>query len=132
MSIHSRRAARSVLEALRENGNAGTPVLHWFSGTPRELRFAIDRGCWFSVGIPMLRSRKGRALVAQMPQERVLTESDGPFVELNEGAVHPWDVAIAEAELQQLWGIPYEDTRAVLDDNLARLMAITVKATADQ
>ena len=132
MSIHSRRAAGRVLEALRENGDAGTMVLHWFSGTPRELQLAIDLGCWFSVGIPMLRSKKGRELVEQMPQDRVLTESDGPFVELNEGPANPWDVAIAEAELQELWGIPYENTRAVLDDNLARLLAITVKATGDQ
>ena len=43
--------------------DAGISILHWFSGTVSELTAAIDFGCWFSVGLPMLRSKKGQALV---------------------------------------------------------------------
>jgi len=54
MSIHSRRASREVLDALEAFPNAGTAVLHWFSGSARDLDRAVSLGCWFSVGPGML------------------------------------------------------------------------------
>src|ERR1700693_5301866 len=79
MSVHSRYAAGEVLDCLERYPDAGTAVLHWFSGSTRNLGRANELGCWFSVGPAMLRSRKGRDLAVQMPRERILTESDGPF-----------------------------------------------------
>ena len=79
MSIHSRRASKAVIDRLEGCPEAGTPVLHWFSGSLRDLDRAVDLGSWFSVGPAMLRTEKGRALAARMPRERMLTESDGPF-----------------------------------------------------
>lgn len=79
MSIHSRGAERRVVELLATTNHAGVPVLHWFSGGFVELETAVRIGCWFSVGPSMLHGAKGRALVARMPQHRVLPETDGPF-----------------------------------------------------
>jgi TatD DNase family protein len=62
MSIHSRRAAGAVLDRLEGHTGAGSPVLHWFSGTKRELERAMKLGCWFSVGPVMLQTEKGRDL----------------------------------------------------------------------
>jgi TatD DNase family protein len=45
LSIHSRRAASAVLDLLEEKREAGTPILHWFSGTERELARASALGC---------------------------------------------------------------------------------------
>src|SRR3546814_10842246 len=61
ISLHSRRAAGEVLDAIESIRDAGTPILHWFSGTGRQLDRAIDLGCWFSVGPAMLRTEKGRS-----------------------------------------------------------------------
>lgn len=41
--------ATPVLDRITELSSAGIPVLHWFSGSKRELRRAIDLGCWFSI-----------------------------------------------------------------------------------
>jgi TatD DNase family protein len=123
MSIHSRAAAGAVLASLKRFPNAGTPVLHWFSGTLGELDVAISFGCWFSVGLPMLRSKKGRMIVSRIPRDRVLTETDGPFVESNGTPVQPWDVDVAEKELASLWRLPFEDTQATLRNNLESLRA---------
>lgn len=84
MSIHCRRATSSVLDCLAEFPDAGVPVLHWFSGSKRELRRAIDLGCWFSIGPTMLKSAKARSLVQEMPKNRVLTETDGPLLKSEE------------------------------------------------
>lgn len=124
LSIHSRRAAGPVLDHLERVTNAGTPVMHWFSGSLRELMRAVDLGCWFSVGPAMLAGEKGRALTARMPRDRVLTETDGPFVRLEEQPAYPWDAAIAVAGLAELWGVPRQEAERLLRENLRRLTSI--------
>lgn len=111
LSIHSRRATTSVLDVLESNRGAGTPVLHWFSGNQRELTRAVDLGCWFSVGPAMVASQKGCALVGRMPRDRVLTESDGPFAQVNGRSALPWDADIAVAELANVWAEPLQVVR---------------------
>ncbi|MCR9215623.1 MAG: TatD family hydrolase [bacterium] len=123
MSIHSRRAARDVLGVLRRFPDAGVPVLHWFSGTLAELQEAIDMGCWFSVGSPMMHSKSGRALIARIPKTRLLTESDGPFVQHSGGPAYPWQVIETSAELSRVWGVDPKVVSAQLEDNLACLLS---------
>lgn len=122
MSLHSRRAAKPVLDALEAIPGAGTPIMHWFSGTNRELDRAIDLGCWFSVGPAMLRGEKGRQLVARMPRDRILTESDGPFAQIDGRSVYPWEVTDAIVELANIWVA--EDDHIVEDQLLKNLRTI--------
>lgn len=122
LSIHSRRASGAVLEQLDAHRAAGTPVLHWFSGTLGELKRAITLGCWFSVGPAMLRGRRGQELAARMPRECVLTESDGPFAQLNGRALYPWDVEHAVVALSKIWRITPTEAATTLSDNLRRLL----------
>ena len=121
ISIHSRRASTPVLDLLELYPGSGTPILHWFSGTVRELERAIRLGCWFSVGPVMLRSKKGRELTVRIPKERVLTESDGPFAQLNGRSIYPWEVIYAVNELSKLWGIDQKAVEKKILNNLERL-----------
>ena len=123
LSIHSRRAASPVLDALERKLLAGSPVLHWFSGSKKELDRAIGMGCWFSVGPAMLNSAKGRGLLAAMPREKVLTESDGPFARLGARMVSPNDVARAEECLANIWSMPVSKVKVALRENLQRLVS---------
>lgn len=93
ISIHSRGAATAVLDVLEAHPHCGKPVLHWFTGSQRELERAIDLGCWFSVGPAMLSSASGRKLAAQMPLDRVLPETDGPFTTIEGKTLMPWQAA---------------------------------------
>jgi len=120
-SVHSRRAATHVLDAIEKHSSAGTPVLHWFSGTKRELARASALGCWFSIGPAMLASSKGRALIASMPLERVLTESDGPFAQMRGRSLWPWDVTSALQPLAELWSTDELDVDRRLKNNLRDL-----------
>lgn len=122
ISLHSRRAVREVLDLVEAQPECGTPVLHWFSGSMRDLTRAIQLGCWFSVGPAMLRSESGRRLTASMPRERVLTETDGPFTRVGRTSLMPWDVRDAERELARLWQCPEETVQATLVGNLRRLI----------
>ena len=93
MSIHSRGAETRVLDTLEAHPGAGTPVLHWFSGNSAELQRAIRLGCWFSVGPAMLAGAKGRAHLSEMPLNRVLPETDGPFAKRRGASLMPWEAS---------------------------------------
>jgi TatD DNase family protein len=121
MSIHSRRASREVLDALDAYPNAGAAVLHWFSGSVRDLHRAVSLGCWFSVGPGMLASQRGRSLVTRMPRERVVTESDGPFAQVDGKSIMPWSVEDAIRDLGLLWNLPEESVRQIIRDNFCNL-----------
>ncbi len=120
LTVHSRRATDEVLTCLGDE-HAPSAILHWFSGTPRQLNKAIDMGCWFSVGPAMFLSAKGRALVSAMPPARVLTETDGPFGKVEGANLRPIDSWRAVDKLAEVWGQPREQIVATLKNNLGQL-----------
>lgn len=122
LSVHSRGATSAVLDELASMPGAGVPVLHWFSGTKQELSFAIKLGSWFSVGTGMLLSSKGRSLVSHMPQTRVITETDGPFVKVGNRPSLPWDVGLAIDMLSKLWEVHRDQAREIVSANANTLL----------
>jgi TatD DNase family protein len=121
MSIHSRRAAAEVLDALAAFPGCGKPVLHWFSGGLRDLDRGIKLGCWFSVGQAMLAGQKGKSLVARIPRDRIVTESDGPFAQVDGRSLMPWSVENAVRDLGQIWNVSVEMTAQMVRDNFRQL-----------
>ena len=91
LTIHSRRAATEVVDMI---GNAypGTVILHWYSGTTKVLEKAISYGFYFSINTSMIKSTKGREIVKRIPEDRLLTESDGPFVQVDGRSARPVDM----------------------------------------
>lgn len=129
LSIHSRRASGAVLDRLEAQPSAGVPVLHWFTGSQRDLDRAISLGCWFSVGPAMLRGNKGCALAASMPKDRIVTESDGPFAQLDGAPVMPWHVDAALASLVNLWSVTLEEASQIIHSNLRTLTTLAPAVT---
>lgn len=80
LSIHSVRAAGLALDVLERTGAlpACHCIFHWFSGASDELHRAVKAGCWFSVNEMMLRTRRGREYARQLPESRLLLETDLP------------------------------------------------------
>jgi TatD DNase family protein len=123
MTVHSRGAASLVLDAIETHPAAGKPILHWFSGTRRELERAVRLGCWFSVGPAMLRSRKGIALVEAIPKDRLLTETDGLLARRNGEPLMPRDVEEAVARLSQVYGEGILVINGIIQSNFSRLFS---------
>lgn len=119
ISIHSRHAAKEVLECLDCIPDCGTPVFHWFTGNQEELKNAIDLGCWFSIGLPMLRSKKGNAAIKLIPKDRILTETDAPFTGKSIAA----NLRKTERLLSVVWSTDEAETKAVLASNLRKLVS---------
>lgn len=132
LSVHSRRASAAVLDRLESHNGAGVPVLHWFTGSRRDLERAILLGCWFSVGPAMLRSDKGKKLTSMMPRDRVLTESDGPFAQIDGVAIMPWQVDEAVRALADLWSLSPAEAERVTHGNLRVLSALVPAAARER
>jgi len=127
MSIHSRRAGSAVLESLEAFPHAGVPVLHWFSGSMRELERATRLGCWFSVGPGMVMGERGRTLVKELPRERVLTESDGPFVQIDGKSVMPWSVQQAIRGIAECWAISEDAVNKIVYENFKAACGVSAE-----
>jgi TatD DNase family protein len=124
ISIHSRGASEEVIQCLGSHKDYGVAVLHWFSGSFKELEMAIDIGCWFSVGPAMLASAKGRKLLAKMPRNRVLTETDGPFTNWNGSRLMPWDVQVAVDLIAEIWNITSHETQGIITENFKNILQL--------
>lgn len=122
LTVHSARAVGKVLGHIERTlpPDRGRVVLHWFTGTPAEARRAVALGCYFSINAEMLRSPKHRQFVANLPIDRVLSETDGPFIQAGGRPVRPREVAATVEQLAAL--------RSLSVEAMARTILVNLKA----
>lgn len=122
LSIHSRGAVDQVLSNLLELNVNSKPILHWFTGSEKQLEQAIKQGCWFSIGPSMLQSHRSRRLISLMPKDRILLETDGPFGTLKGQILEPPDVYYMAQYLGNVWDLPDEEVSNQLKKNLMNIL----------
>ena len=81
--VHARRAVDAVIAAIRRHGDRRPGlrgVVHSFSGSPEQARQLWDLGFLIGLGGPVTyeRAQRLRRLVAVMPLEFLLLETDAP------------------------------------------------------
>lgn len=125
LSVHSVRSSKIVLDMIEKHlaGSSCRVVLHWFTGSGSEARRAADLGCYFSINHEMLKKQRSKAIVAQLPVDRLLTETDGPFTMTAQRPSRPDDVCRALAALADLRGEHHDALARTLICNLRRLLA---------
>lgn len=79
-SIHSVRSAAKTIDLIESNPSNNIYILHWFSDSKTSLRKAINIGCYFSINHAMMNSTNGIKIIRALPADRILLESDAPFV----------------------------------------------------
>ncbi len=82
LSVHSRAAASEIISIIGENFK-GKIILHWYSGTKQNQEQAINNGYYFSVNYAMLNSDSGRKIINNIPDNRILIETDSPFTSID-------------------------------------------------
>ena len=117
ISIHSTGRTREVLDLVKQRAHPGV-ILHWFLGTSSELTEAMRLGTYFSVNSAM-----SDALLAAMPRDRVLPETDFPARQVR--ARTPGETTALEKRLATLWRISDQETRHQLWTNLKRLAVVS-------
>lgn len=124
LTVHSVRTATTVLDLVEShlNRQQSQIVLHWFTGSKAEARRAIDLGCYFSINAAMLRNDRGRDLVAALPSDRLLTETDAPFTRVENRPAAPIDVKATVDALATVRNMKPGDLAQTIHSNLRSLL----------
>ncbi|SFL17863.1 TatD related DNase [Mesorhizobium albiziae] len=124
LTVHSVRSVPAVLEMVERYlpQDRGTVVLHWFTGSKSEARRAATLGCYFPVNAEMTRSDRGRALVTELPIDRILTETDGPFTHIDGRPSESADVNTTVAAIADVRKLPVDAVATAVRSNLRFLL----------
>jgi len=77
VSIHSRATLDEILSILPSYSISGV-LLHWFAGSKKQLKTAMDLGCYASYGPAMIYAKDKQVLLSETNKDKILVETDGP------------------------------------------------------
>ena len=127
LTVHSVRSTGLVLDMVEQYlpPSRGVVILHWFTGSRGEAKRAEALGCYFSVNAEMVRSKRGRDLVAELPAKRLLTETDGPFTNIGDRPSEPADSVYAVHAIARARGTCPNIVSNLVTANLHTLLQTT-------
>lgn len=123
LSVHSRAAASEVMSIIGENFN-GKIILHWYSGTKKDQEQAISKGHYFSVNYAMLNSESGRKIINNIPNDKILLETDSPFTSVNGHAYKPSEIKKIVEGIAIIKNKEIKVMQNILWDNFVKLISI--------
>ena len=121
LTIHSRRAEKEVISIIG-NHFPGNVILHWYSGSINDLEAAICNGFYFSINSAMTQSKNGSNIIKRIPIDKMLLESDSPFIGVNQNSNVPYDCSLTINKIGELLNIPFGDLSAILSKNLKNIL----------
>ena len=115
--VHDREAHADTMSILEEYAPFdGRLIMHCFSGDLAMAQAVIDMGAYISVAGPVtfLNARKLPEIVKETPLDKLLLETDCPFLSPHpyRGKPNsPWRVRVIAEKVAELKGIPLEELR---------------------
>ena len=123
--IHTRKREQRAAEILRHAG-ATRVDFHCYGGKVKQaLRWAREDGWWFSIPANSRRSEAFAKMLKELPEERVLTETDAPYLSPAPGVRNePANVAGTVEHLAELRGWDVDTARARVWQNFDDLFQL--------
>lgn len=121
ISLHSRKA-ESVLHDLLVENEIKSAVFHWYSGPLGLIDKSVSAGYYFSINPAMVKSKKGQKIIERIPPERILTETDGPYIKIKGRSADPRDVSLVIKYLNKAWKITVEEIEKQIKLNFNNLI----------
>lgn len=126
--IHDRDAHRETVSMLKESG-IGRGIIHCFSGDYAMARECLDMGFYISVPgtVTFPKSERLREIVAKVPLDRLLVETDCPYLTPvpNRGKRNePAYVAHTARKVAEVRNISFEEAARVTSENAALVFGL--------
>jgi TatD DNase family protein len=123
--IHTRAAEDDTLAMLAEHAVGLPVVMHCFS-MPDRLDECLGRGYWisFAGNVTYPKSDELRAAAARVPEDRLLVETDAPFLAaqpVRGQENEPRHVVHTARALAETRGVEYEELEAAVERNAAEV-----------
>ncbi len=122
----SEQAVSEAFETLADQGDGLGVILHCFSVGPRWAERAAERGwyCSFAGNLTYPKAGSIREAAALVPSDRVLVETDSPFLApqpVRGKPNQPANVVATAERLAEVRGVPYGELERIVEANAARV-----------
>ena len=123
----SEDAVSEAFETLGQEGDGVTVILHCFSAGPRWAERAAERGwyCSFAGNLTYPKAETIREAAAIVPEDRLLVETDSPFLApqpVRGKPNQPANVVATAERLAEVRGVPYGELERIVEANAARVL----------
>ena len=118
VTVHSRNAHDEVSSLLDEY-HVGPVCFHYFIGGPQAAEGLAAKGNFFSVNSRMLKN-KHRSIIDAVPRDRILVESDGPFLTKLPLSM----IEQVYDELSKIWHLDKIETEEIIALNFSRCRTV--------
>lgn len=122
VNLHTSGAEAEILETLK-NRQLRAIIVHWYSGPMDYVQEYLELGTYFTIGVEVLQSKKIQRLAAELPADRILTETDNPdgWEWLNGEKGFPELIESVEKKVTQIRGISREVFSESVASNFRRI-----------
>ena len=129
IAVHSRDAAKDTFDLIAARGKGQRGVIHCYSYSPEMAQEYVKLGYHIGLGgvVTFKNAKKAKETARQIPLERILLETDSPYMaptpfrgKRNNSAY----IDYVAQEIADLKGISKEEVIAVTEENAKKLFAI--------
>ncbi len=118
--IHTRKAEKEVIRILKSF--KGKKILHAFHGKLKPVETAVKIGCYFSIPTNIVHSEHLQKLVKMLPPERVLTETDAPYLSpYKDRKNEPRFIKESIKIISRIWKKSIKETERQIEENFNRI-----------
>jgi TatD DNase family protein len=122
--IHTRKREARALEILTELGTRRV-CWHCFGGRVKLARRIADHGHWLSIPANARRSEAFTRMLATLPRDKVLLETDCPYLGPERDVDNePANVARTAEFAAELWSCSLGEVRARMEENFSALFRV--------
>jgi TatD DNase family protein len=119
--IHSRKAEKEVIEIL-ENHKDQKIILHFFHANFKLIKRAEELGFYFSIPTNIVKSQHFQKMVKELPKNRILTETDSPYLSPHEGKQNqPAYIKESIKVISKIWKIPKSKVEQQIEKNFKKV-----------
>lgn len=120
--VHSRDAEEQTIKILEKVGYKKI-VLHCFSGNFKLVQRAVDAGFYFSIPTNIVRSEHFQKMVAEVPRDKILTETDAPYLSpYPEKKNEPSFINESINKISKVWDTSKMEVERRIEENFNKLV----------
>ncbi len=121
--IHSWDAEAEAVRILSKHKLKGV-VMHCFSGSKEVMEKALALGYYISFSTAIAFSKTAKKLARDCSLERILVETDAPYLDPAKGINMPWNTAIVIKKIAEAKKLSEEEVLAKVVENAKRVFGI--------
>ncbi len=119
--IHSRDAEQQALDMVKDLQKV---VFHCYGGTLGTMKEAVDHGFYISIATNIAYSPQHQILARNVPLDRLLVETDSPFLSPRKGRNEPSFVLDSVRLIAKIRGIEPSEVARITSENTKKIFGI--------